>query len=488
MLDYLVYGMIYIGSVLMVYNIYCFVMYASYIRKSNIRKEDGSIVNIPIALLISFLIGYLPVAIFGKPELIMAGILFGGSVFVYIIYRVLNKITSMIMESEKLESELKAIEESNRVKNSFMASISHEMRTPMNVILGIDELALKNPDLPEETRSQLEKIRTSGKHLLGLINNTLDMHNIEIGKLVAKSEPFDLDEILEQIEVMICLRCEEKNQTYNIYRKEGLSGHYIGDKLMIEDVLLHILDNAIKYTPKNGKIDFTIEELNRKDDKCNLCFTIADNGIGMADDFIPKIFELFSQEDASFTNRYGGSGLGLSIAKNKVDLMGGDIKVESKRNVGSTFTVTLPLIVTEEKETENTQIDLKGRMVLIVEDIDDNAEIVADLLELEGITSERAENGKKAIEMILERPQNYYDAILMDLRMPVMDGLEATKKIRLLDRQDCKDIPIIALSANAQENDIDNSLKAGMEAHLVKPIDVDKLYQTLNELVKKENG
>ena len=487
MVNFLIYGMIYLGSILMVYNIYCFVMYASYIRQSNIRKEDGSIVNIPIALLISFLIGYLLVAIFGKPDLIMAGIQFGGSIFVYIIYRVLNKITNMIMESEKLESELKAIEESNRVKNSFMASISHEMRTPMNVILGIDELALKNPDLPEETRTQLEKIRTSGKHLLGLINNSLDMHNIEMGKLVAKNEPFDLNEILEQIEVMISLRCEEKNLTYNIRKSENLSENYIGDKLMIEDVLLHILDNAVKYTPRNGRIDFAVDELGKKDDKCTLYFTIADNGIGIAEDFIPKIFELFVQEDSSFTNRYGGSGLGLTIAKNKIDLMGGEIKVESKRNVGSTFIVSLPLTVTEKKENEELQIDLNGRMVLIVEDIDDNAEIVADLLELEGVTSERAENGKKAVEMILQRPQNYYDAILMDLRMPVMDGLEATSRIRELDRQDCKEIPIIALSANAQENDIENSLRAGMEAHLVKPINVDKLYTTLNELIKKEN-
>ena len=308
-----------------------------------------------------------------------------------------------------------------------------------------------------------------------------------MGKLVAKNEPFDLNEILEQIEVMISLRCEEKNLTYNIRKSENLSENYIGDKLMIEDVLLHILDNAVKYTPRNGRIDFAVDELGKKDDKCTLYFTIADNGIGIAEDFIPKIFELFVQEDSSFTNRYGGSGLGLTIAKNKIDLMGGEIKVESKRNVGSTFIVSLPLTVTEKKENEELQIDLNGRMVLIVEDIDDNAEIVADLLELEGVTSERAENGKKAVEMILQRPQNYYDAILMDLRMPVMDGLEATSRIRELDRQDCKEIPIIALSANAQENDIENSLRAGMEAHLVKPINVDKLYTTLNELIKKEN-
>ena len=488
MIDFLVYGMIYLGSVLMVYNIYCFVMYAISIRESNIKAEDRGIVNVPIILLISFLIGYLLVAIFGDPDLIMAGILFGGSIFVYIMYRVLNNITNKIIESEKREAELKAVEESTKTKNSFLASISHEMRTPMNVILGLDELALNNPDLPEETRIQLEKIGVSGRHLLGLINNTLDMHNIETGRLTAKNEPFLLSEILEQIEVMISMRCEQKNQTYNVYKDKELSDRYIGDKLMIEDVLLHILDNAVKYTPKNGKIDFTIEEQNKKDDRCTLSFTIADNGIGMAEDFIPKIFDLFSQEDASFTNRYGGSGLGLTIAKNKVDLMNGEIKVLSKRNVGSTFIVTIPLQIAKEEEIKKEEeIDLNGRMVLIVEDIDDNAEIVADLLELEGITSERAENGQRAVEMISERPENYYDAILMDLRMPVMDGLEATKKIRELDRQDCKEIPIIALSANAYETDIENSLKAGMDAHLVKPTNVDKLYQTLNELIKKEN-
>ena len=179
----------------------------------------------------------------------------------------------------------------------------------------------------------------------------------------------------------------------------------------------------------------------------------------------------------------------MAIAKAKCDLMNGEIKVISKRNVGSTFVVTIPFDIAEKKEEKKSQnTNLKGRMVLIVEDIDDNAEIVADLLELEYITSERAENGQKAADMIMGKPENYYDAILMDLRMPVMDGLEATRKIRSLDRKDCKEIPIIALSANAHENDIENSLKAGMEAHLVKPIDVDKLYSTLNEYMKEKRS
>ena len=486
MINFLVYGLIYIGSILMVYNIYCFVMYAGFIRETSLKKEDGNAVIIPIILLVLFLIGYMAVGIFGKPDLIMAGILFGGSVFVYIIYRVLNSITNKVIQSEKLESELKIIEESTKAKNNFMASISHEMRTPMNVILGLDELALKNPDLPEETRIQLEKIGTSGRHLLGLINNTLDMHNIETGRMKVDHEPFYIGETLDEIDVIMTALCEEKKQTYKM-SKNDLSGYYVGDKLLLKEVLMHILENAVKYTPEKGKIDFTIEEINKNENKCSLRFTITDNGIGMSEDFIPKTFELFSKEDASFRSRYSGAGMGLAIAKNKTELMGGEIKVMSKRNVGSTFVLTIPFDIAPKEELEDAKpLDLEGRMVLIVEDIDDNAEIVADLLELEGITSERAENGQKAVDMILERPQNYYDAVLMDLRMPVMDGLEATEKIRSLDRKDCKEIPIIALSANAQENDIENSLKAGMEAHLVKPIDVDKLYQTLNELIKKE--
>ena len=485
MMRSIVYAMIYLGSILMVYNIYCFVMYASSIRKNSLKKEDVNVLNFPIILLILFLLGYMAVGIFGKPDLIMAGILFGGSVFVYIMYRVLNDVTGKVIASEKLEAELKAFEESTRAKNNFMASISHEMRTPMNVILGLDELALNNPDLPEETRIQLEKIGTSGRHLLGLINNTLDMHNIDSGRLNVVNEAFDLNEVLEEIDVIMTALCDEKKQTYKML-KQGLSGNYVGDRELIREVLMHILENAAKYTPENGKIDFTIEEIDKKENHCTLRFTIADNGIGMSEEFVPKAFDLFSQEDSSFTRRYSGSGMGLAIAKSKAELIGGDIKLISKRNAGSTFIVTVPIEIAPEKEIVKTEpIDLNGRMVLIVEDIDDNAEIVADLLELEGVVSERAENGQKAVEMISERPEHYYDAVLMDLRMPVMDGLEATKKIRSMDRSDCKEIPIIALSANAQENDIENSLRAGMEAHLVKPINVDKLYQTLNDLIKR---
>ena len=468
----------------MVYNIYGFIMYASFIRKNNIK--ESSIINIPIVLLIFFLFGYLTVAIFGNPDLMMAGILFGGSVFVHIIYRVLDSITTKIIESEKLEAELKAIEESTRAKNDFMASISHEMRTPMNVILGIDELALKNPDLPSETRTQLEKIGISGRYLLGLINNTLDMHDIETGRLNVSKDVFGIDEVLDEIDVMMNQLCNEKKQAYSTSRN-NLSGYYIGDKEMVKEVLMHILENAVKYTPQEGNIDFTIEEVKKDENKCDLRFTIKDNGIGMSKEFIPKVFELFSKEDSSFKSRYDGSGMGLAIAKAKCDLMEGEISVMSRRNEGSTFVVRIPFEIAEKKEVKESEIiDLNGRRVLIVEDIDDNAEIVADLLELEGIVSERAQNGQKAIDMIMEKPECYYDAILMDLRMPVMDGLEATRKIRSLDRRDCKEIPIIALSANAHENDIENSLRAGMEAHLAKPIDVDKLYSTLNEYIKEK--
>lgn len=486
-----IYGMVYLGSALMVYNIYGFIRFARYVRGLKSWGGKNRILQIPIVLLVLFLLGYLAVGVFGKPDLVVSLILFGGSIFVFVMYKLLNGITQQVVESELLEAKLMATEESGRAKSSFLASISHEMRTPMNVILGLDDVALKNPELGPQTREQLEKIGQSGRHLLGLINRILEMNQIETGTLTLKNEEFSLSGAIEQVNAIAHTLCEEKGLTYQTSISEDMRIRCVGDEVQLKQTLLSLLDNAVKYTEAPGTVSFSAECVSRDEKTRTLRFTVRDTGVGISEEFLPKVFDLFAQEDGSSTDRYGGSGLSLAVAKQVVELRGGTIGVESKKNEGSAFTVTVPLPYAGEErpakpsEAGEEAISLAGRRILIVEDLPENAEIVADLLELEDAETEHAENGQIALDMFSASKSGYYDAVLMDLRMPVMDGLEATRRIRALNRADARLVPIIALTANAFESDVNASMEAGMNAHLAKPADADELYETLRRSIQK---
>ena len=500
MIKWAVYAMVYAGSLLMVINITGFIRFFRYIAAMKTWKKNNLILRLPILLLIFFLLGYLGVGFFGKPDILIAGILFGGSVFVYVMYRMLKSITEQVVENEHLEAELLAAEESSRERNAFLASISHEMRTPMNIILGISGLALRNKTLQPECKEQIVKIDHSARYLSGLINSILDMQRIEAGDFVLCEAPFNLAGMLTQLSTIARTLCEEKGLDYEISVSDDLNRDYTGDAYQLNRALLCIVDNAVKYTDAPGSVKILAGKLESGEKTDTVSFRIADTGIGMEKAFLAKIFEPFAQENPSLTSRYSGSGIGLAIANSIIVHMGGSIKAESEKNKGSIFTVTVALPPLQEdpkngktgedikKEAgegfkETPEENLEGRRILIVEDVDENAEIVSDLLELEGAVSERAENGKNALGIFEKSPENYYDAILMDLRMPIMDGLEAAKKIRGLKRGDAGNVPIIALTANASENDIRNTLEAGMNEHLVKPVDADKLYASLRHWI-----
>ena len=480
-------AMVYAGALLMVWNICCYIRYARFVRGLKSWKRSGWLLQVPIILLIAFLTGYLLVGILGEPDLVIAGILLGGSVFVYIIYLLLRGITRQIIEGERTEAELAAREENSRVKSRFLATMSHEMRTPMNVILGLDAVALKNPDLAPETKEQLEKIDLSARHMLGLINNMLEMNEFENGQAALKNADFSLKEALDQINAITATLCAAKGLHYEAIQPKTTDYILHGDATQLREVLLSLLNNAVKYTEAPGTVRFSAEVYPRNDGRRNCLFTVSDTGIGIDPEFMPHLFDAFSQEEDGSTARYGGSGLSLAVTKNTVELMDGMIRAESQKNVGTVFTVTIPMLCVQEKRIEaeaaKENVTLEGRRVLIVEDLPENAEIVADLLELEGVETERAENGQVAVRMMEEAEEGYYDAILMDLRMPVMDGLEATRRIRALERGDARKVPIIALTANSFESDVKASLRAGMNAHLAKPADAELLYDTLKEYI-----
>ena len=486
-MNWIINGMIYLGAALMVYNIWGFLQFTKQIQQQESVSKERTFLYIPIVLLVFFLIGYLMVALFGKPTLIIAGILFGGSIFVFIMYITLLRVTVIVRNNERLEAELIAAEESNRAKNSFLATVSHEMRTPMNVIIGLDTLALKSGNLSPETKDYLEKIGASAHHLLDLINNILDINSIENGSLEMVNEPFLLHDSLEQLNAISETLCSRKGLTYQFSAEDEVNHRYIGDELRLKQMLLSLLDNAVKYTNAPGTVSFSVSLEARSEQSDTIRFIISDTGIGMDEDFLPKLFTVFSREDSRSTSSYGGSGLSLAVTKRIVEQLNGTIHVNSRKNQGSTFTVLLPLEKAAETVVETSEpepdISLNGKRILIAEDIPENAEIVIDLLELEGASTDHAVNGAIALDYFLKSEPGYYDAILMDLRMPEMDGLTATKKIRASNHPDAKTIPIIALTANAFESDIRDSLNSGMDAHLAKPADSDMLYGTLKKYI-----
>ncbi|HCI74415.1 MAG TPA: hypothetical protein DHV42_07780 [Lachnospiraceae bacterium] len=569
----------------------------------------------------------------GLSTLIQALLIIAALVILLDIYSVMQKREKQ-MEVEKILAE-----ESSRAKTSFLSNMSHEIRTPMNAIIGLDNIALREPDLSPKTREHLEKIGASARHLLGLINDILDMSRIESGRMVLKNEEFSFREFLDQINIMINGQCQDKGLRYECQIIGQMSDYYFGDDMKLKQVLINILGNSVKFTEAPGEVILTAEEIARYEGMCTLRFSMKDTGVGMDEAYIPKIFEAFSQEDATTTNRYGGSGLGMSITKNFVEMMNGEIDVKSKKGVGSTFIVTVTLkasarsasagkgivipegmtaIVVDDDEIacEHTQLVLRslgieaetetmpeaalekmqdacrrnapfrllltdykmpgmngmelvrsvrsfdggktavimltgynwdiideearghgvdgilakplfsdsllreihtvlarqqgmsqnqeeaspedkealetrisrilaGRRILMAEDVEQNAEILEDLLDLEDMMAEHALNGEIAVRMFQDSPEGYYDVVLMDVRMPVMDGLEATRRIRALERPDAKTVPIIAMTANVFDEDVERSLQAGMNAHLSKPIEPEKMYETMADLIEQ---
>ena len=534
-----------------------------------------------------------------------------------------TEMRETMAKNQALGEALEAAEEANKAKTAFLSSVSHEIRTPMNAIIGLDSLALHNESLSDETRDYLEQIGGSARHLLGLINDILDMSRIESGRMVIRKEEFFFRDMLEQINTMVMSQCEEKGLHYECSVIGGVSDYYIGDDMKLKQVLINILSNAIKFTDAPGNVMLTVERTAVYGDHTTLKFCISDTGIGMDKEFIPKIFDTFTQEDSSRNSKYGSTGLGMAITKNIVELMNGTISVESEKGVGTEFTVNITLnnsdhqglssyslnpkdirvlvvddeeiaaeharIVLDEagikadtccdgptalhmlevqhakhepynlvlldwkmpgmdgvevakeirkkydKETtviiltsfnwdeimeeaihsgvdsflakplfasnvldeleriarknnmslfkEKKRAELKGRKILMAEDVFVNAEIMKQIILMREAELDHAENGKIVLEMFKNSQIGYYDAILMDVRMPEMDGLEATEAIRALDRPDARTIPIIALTANAFDEDVQRSLQVGMDAHLSKPVDPEHLYQTLEELI-----
>ena len=409
-----------------------------------------------------------------------------------------DKQTRETLEQHKaLIDALNIAKEANTAKTVFLSNMSHEIRTPMNAIIGLDKLALSEKDISPSVKEYLEKIGSSAEHLLGIINDILDMSRIESGKVVIKNEEFSLKELIAVVNTLIGSQCADKHISYSCSMDPGIEDHYLGDATRVKEIIINILSNAVKYTNEGGKVEFDIRRIASYKDKSTLRFSMKDNGIGMDKDFLPKIFDPFTQAGNGTSNKFGSTGLGMAITKNLVDMMNGKISVESEKGAGSTFTVTVTFeiagsainkekeinAIAKETEGPDEKIDLSSTRILVAEDMDINAQILLKLLSKKGIEAKRAENGKVALQMFAESGEGYYDAILMDMRMPEMDGLEATSAIRELDRRDAKKIPIVALTANAFDEDVERSLQSGLNAHLSKPLDPAKIFETLERLI-----
>ena len=401
--------------------------------------------------------------------------------------------TEMLSESRtELQEALAEAERANKSKTAFLSNMSHEIRTPMNAIIGLNDLAMTDPTASDSIKEYLRKTGVSARHLLGIINDILDMSRIESGKMFIKSEEFSISECLEQVNTIISGQCKEKDIAYSFQPKCRIDGYYIGDTMKLRQVLINILGNAVKFTDEGGKIEFLVGEIRRCEGKAVMQFVISDNGIGMSEDYLPHIFDAFSQENASFHSKHGSTGIGMPITKSIVELMNGTIEVESEKGKGTTFTVTVTLGISDRQAEEKASdtaankspVELKGRRILLAEDVSVNAEIIVMMLKMHMIEVDVAENGRIAVEKFTGQPEGFYDAILMDMRMPEMDGLEAARLIRSCERDDAETVPIIALTANAFEEDVQKSIQAGLNAHLSKPIEPDILLDTLERLIR----
>ena len=387
--------------------------------------------------------------------------------------------------NQRLEDAFHTAENANRAKTTFLNNMSHDIRTPMNAIIGFTNIAMKHEPEPE-VRGCLEKIRESSDHLLTLINDVLDISRIESGKIKFAPIGVDIVEVADTVLSIMYGFLSNRNITFHTHLAIPETRYVLADAVRIREVLVNILGNAVKFTGDGGSITFTSDYLPGADDRHMIVrYRVTDTGVGMTKEFVKHIFDEFSQEESSARTYYKGSGLGMAISKRYVDLMGGNISVESEKGKGSTFTVELPLELTEADKVQKQaspgdSTDLAGVKILMAEDNDLNAEIAMVQLEELGIHITRASDGKEALKIFASNQPGTFDIIFMDIMMPKMNGYEATKAIRALqNRPDARTIPIIAMTANAFAEDVQASLDAGMNDHLSKPIVIDEVVKTI---------
>ncbi|MGN0703407.1 MAG: ATP-binding protein [Lentihominibacter sp.] len=389
----------------------------------------------------------------------------------------------------QLEQALDLARSATQAKSDFLANMSHDIRTPMNAVIGFAGLLERNADNPSKVRDYITKITASGQHMQSLINDILDMSRIENGKMTLNENVFSLDELLEEVDAVIQPQVMARQQIFAISSDEITQDVYIGDSARIRQILLNLLTNAVKYTPERGRIRLSVSETDRlTDDFVGLCFKVSDTGIGISEEYIDKIFDPFSRERNSTVSGIQGTGLGMSITRSLVELMGGSISAESRLGEGSVFTVSLHLRcgqapdISQDENGESSD-SLEGMNILIAEDTPMNMDIILDLLEMYGARCITAVNGREALEKFEASSPGDIHIVLMDIQMPVMNGYEASERIRNCSHPDAHIIPIIAMTANAFADDIQKCLDAGMDAHIAKPLNIVKLNKMIHEYV-----
>ena len=424
--------------------------------------------------------GWIPMSykIFGSIVSVLVAILLSMGYWQIILRR--EKEAVYAKQIEKVATEA---QHANQAKTRFLFNMSHDIRTPMNAIIGYTQLLENNLDNKKQALDYISKLKSSSTILLSLINYILEMTQIESGKLDLKKEIGDLDDLVKNINVVVEPLIKEKKLHYS-YHLEIKHHHIICDKTKLREIVLNILSNAIKYTPEGGNVELLIQEISFENNKVKYHFIIIDNGIGMKEDFLPHIFEEFAREKTSTESKVPGVGLGLPIVKSLIDMMNGTIQVESKLNKGTKFTVELSFLTSLQVENVNERntstLDFSGKHILLVEDNELNAEIGIELLNTFKVIIDLAKNGEECIKILEKMPEGYYDLILMDIQMPIMDGYEATKIIRSFNNKNAQ-IPIIAMTANAFEEDRKHALQLGMNEHLAKPVDIEKLKDVLTK-------
>ncbi|MBE6046591.1 MAG: response regulator, partial [Clostridiales bacterium] len=390
-------------------------------------------------------------------------------------------------QQQALSDALETAEQANRAKTAFLSNMSHEIRTPMNAIIGMDTIALNDPDTPPKTKEYLEKIGDSAEHLLNLINDILDMSRIESGRFVLKNEEFSFSKLLEYINTMFSGQCADNDLNYHCHINGPVDDYYIGDNMKLRQVLINLLGNAVKFTPEGGTVELTVERTANFQNQSTLQFKISDTGIGMSEEFLPKVFDTFAQEDSSMTNKYGSSGLGLAITKNIVEMMNGNISVESEKGKGSTFTFTVTLMNAAGHEDDDREICPDEMTVLVVDDDPVACEHAKLVLEQAGIAAELAQSGAEAIEMVKLRHarRDPYNLILVDWKMPEMDGVETTRKMRdIIGRESA----IIILTAYRWDDVLEEALQAGVDSFISKPLFANAVMEEFNSALKHKQS